>query len=111
MDDREMAQQRPDVTAAERGGDPLARMDGEPEPGVAALDEAGFWLETYTEIVAMQEQVMARVHELMETQSEAVRREAELSNVPVLAAQLDRFRQRRGFWESRIGQLTWAPDE
>lgn len=97
---------RADVIAAERGGDPDQRMTGEPDPTTAALDEARFWHDAYLEIVRMEEQVMARVHELMATQSPEVRLEAEMSNVPVLAAQLDRFRKRHHFWVQRIQELT-----
>lgn len=40
---------------------------------------------------------MERVRELMAAESDAVRHEVELSNVPVIAAQVERFRQRHHF--------------
>ena len=48
---------------------------------------------------------MAKVRDLMAAQSETVRREAELSNVPVIAGQLERFRSRLGYWEARLRLL------
>ena len=45
------------------------------------------------------------VMELMHTQSETARREVQLTNVPVIEAQAARFRDRLGFWESRLAQL------
>ena len=41
----------------------------------------------------------------MDTQSDAGRREVELTNVPVVVAQAERFRQRLGYWEDRVAQL------
>jgi hypothetical protein len=41
----------------------------------------------------------------MDTQSDVVKREVELTNVPVVVAQAERFRQRLGYWEARITDL------
>jgi len=71
----------------------------------SSLEEAMFWRRTYAEIVAMEEDVMARVRELMAEQSVVARREVELSNVPVIAGQLERFRTRLHRWEGRLLQL------
>jgi hypothetical protein len=37
--------------------------------------------------------------------SDEVRREVELTNVPVVVAQAERFRQRLGYWDERVAQL------
>ena len=105
MDDHGDSSQRPDVIAEERGGDPDQGMTGEPTTTSASLEEARFWRDTYAEILHMEDQVMARVHELMAAQSAEVRLEAELSNVPVIAAQADRFRHRHHFWALRVAEL------
>ena len=96
---------RPDVEAAERGGDWSKRMDGEGVPGDATLKQALYWKKVYTEILAMEEKVVARVRQLMETQSDAARHEVELTNVPVVVAQAERFRQRLGYWDARVLEL------
>jgi hypothetical protein len=96
---------RPDVDAAERGGDWTKRMDGEGVPGDANLQQAVYWSEVYTEILAMEEKVLARIRELMLTQSDTARREVELTNVPVVVAQAERFRQRLGYWDARVADL------
>jgi hypothetical protein len=101
--------QRPDVIAEERGGDPDQTMTSEPEATTATIEEARFWRDTYAEIMEMEEQVMARVHALMARESPEVRREVEMSNVPVIAAQLDRFRHRHLFWASRVAELRRNP--
>ncbi len=41
----------------------------------------------------------------MIVQSDEGRREVELTNVPVVLAQAERFRQRLGYWEARVAEL------
>ncbi len=52
-----------------------------------------------------EEKVMERIQDLMTKQSPPARREVELTNVPVVAAQAERFRQRLGFWTARVREL------
>ena len=96
---------RPDVDAAERGGDWSQAMDGEGAPADATLEHALYWRKIYVEILAMEEKVLARIRQLMVKQSDEGRREVELTNVPVVVAQAERFRQRLGYWEARVQQL------
>ncbi len=96
---------RPDVDAAVRGGDWTQRMDSEGAPEKATLQQALYWRKIYTEILAMEEKVLVRIRQLMVTQSDEGRREVELTNVPVVVAQAERFRQRLGYWEARVLQL------
>jgi hypothetical protein len=96
---------RPDLDAAERGGDWSKRMDGEGVPGDASMEQAVYWRKVYTEILAMEEKVLARIQQLMLTQSATARHEVELTNVPVVVAQAERFRQRLGYWEARVVDL------
>jgi hypothetical protein len=96
---------RPDLDAAERGGDWTKRMDGEGPPADANLEQAVYWKQIYTEILAMEEMVLARVRELMLTQSDVARQEVELTNIPVVVAQAERFRQRLGYWDERVQGL------
>jgi hypothetical protein len=97
--------ERPDVDAAERGGDWSQAMDGEGLPADATLEHAIYWRQIYFEILAMEEKVLARIRQLMTTQSEEGRREVELTNVPVVVAQAERFRQRLGYWDERVKEL------
>lgn len=97
--------ERPDVDAAERGGDWNKRMDGEGLPGDSTMEQAVYWRKIYTEILAMEEKVLERIRQLMTTQTEAAQREVELTNVPVVVAQAERFRQRLGYWDARVLHL------
>ncbi len=100
---------RPDIDAAMRGGDWAQTMDGEGLPEDSTLEHALYWRQIYAEILAMEEKVLARIRQLMTTQSDEGRREVELTNVPVVVAQAERFRQRLSYWEARVAQLNGHP--
>jgi|SRR5580698_8079344 hypothetical protein len=102
MEPIETERDRPDIVAATRGGDDSLGMEGEADPATATLEQALFWRSIYTEILAMEESVLARIRQLMENQSPQARREVELTNLPVVIAQAERFRSRLGFWESCV---------
>ena len=102
MNRHQAAHGRPDIAAATRGGDVSIGMDDEPDPATASLELALFWRGIYSEILAMEEAVLERIRQLMATQSHQARREVELTNVPVVVAQADRFRVRLGFWEACV---------
>src|SRR5258706_13041682 len=104
MKDVQPKNHRPDVDAAIRGGDWSQPMDGENAPESATIEQAIYWRQIYAEILAMEEKVLARIRELMRNQSDEGRREVELTNVPVVVAQAERFRQRLSYWESRVAQ-------
>src|SRR6202162_1251594 len=99
---------RPDIAAAVRGGDWTLGMSVEGAPGHATLKQALHWRQIYTEILAMEEKVLTRIRQLMDKQSDEARREVELTNVPVVVAQAERFRQRLSYWEARVHELNGA---
>lgn len=100
---------RPDLVAAERGGDWTQTMDGEGDPEHATLEQALYWSQIYSEILGMEEKVLNRIRQLMTTQSIQVQKEVELTNVPVVVAQAERFRQRLGYWQERVDELDGLP--
>jgi hypothetical protein len=93
---------RPDIVAATRGGDTSLGMEDEMDPASASLEQALFWRGIYSEILQMEESVLARIRQLMARQSLQARREVELTNVPVVVAQVERFRSRWEIWASRV---------
>ena len=107
MNHDHVSQERPDIVAATRGGNNSLGMDDEADPTTATLEQALFWRNIYTEILAMEEAVLARIHQLMASQSPEARREVELTNVPDVVAQVERFRSRQGIWDSLKGALQW----
>jgi hypothetical protein len=98
-------QERPDIVAAIRGGDHALGMEGEVDFATATLEQALFWRNIYTEILAMEESVLARIRQLMTGQSPQARQEVALTNVPVVVAQAERFRARLGLWTSACGRI------
>ena len=102
MDPIDARLDRPDIVAATRGGDNSLGMEDEADPVIASLEQALFWRNIYTEILAMEEGVLARIHQLMARQSPEARREVELTNVPVVVAQVERFRSRQKIWDTRV---------
>lgn len=94
--------ERPDIVAATRGGDDSLGMEDEMDPADASLEQALFWRGIYTEILEMEESVLARIRQLMVHQSPQGRREVELTNIPVVVAQVERFRFRHGVWATRV---------
>ena len=105
MDAHEPVNQVPGVAAAIRGGDTEQPMESEPDIDTSSLEQALFWRDTYREILTMEESILSRIGVLMSEQSETNRREVELSNVPVISAQVERFRSRLGYWEERLRAL------
>jgi hypothetical protein len=77
-------------------------MEDEMESASASLDQALFWRGIYSEILELEESVLARIRQLMAQQSPQARREVELTNVPVVVSQVERFRYRWGIWDSRV---------
>ena len=110
MPPHEATQDRPDIVAATRGGDDSLGMEGEADPASATLEQAEFWRNIYTEILTMEEAVLERIRQLMADQSPQARREVELTNVPVVVAQAERFRSRLGFWETACRRLDGRVD-
>jgi hypothetical protein len=97
------------VTQPRRGGgrkrpSALKHMESE-DLTTKSLDVARFWQEAYDELVKMEEQLLAQLERLMPKLSPAARREAELTNLPMINDHLQTFRYRRAHWHSRVEQL------
>jgi hypothetical protein len=93
---------RPDIVAATRGGDNSMGMDDEADIHSATLEQSIFWSKIYSEILTMEEAVLERIYQLVADQSPEARREVELTNVPVVVAQVERFRSRGKLWDDRV---------
>lgn len=102
MNREDARQDRPGIVAAARGGDASVGMDGQADPTTASLEQALFWRNIYTEILAMEEAVLERIQQLMAGQTPQARREAELTDVSVVVSQVARIRSRWQVWESRV---------
>lgn len=97
--------EREHLIAAMRGGDASQPTDGEDEPRTASIEQAVFWSGIYSEIVAVEEETVERIEALMAKESAGLRQEVELTNEPIVAPQVERFRQRLCFWQARLRDL------
>jgi hypothetical protein len=96
---------RPDIDAATRSGDWSQPMDGEGNLALSTIEQAIYWRQIYADILEMQEKVLNRIRVLMSLELIEIQHEVELTNVPVVVAQVKRFRQRLSYWDSRIAEL------
>jgi hypothetical protein len=94
------AESREAARAAWDGADLERPMPGE-DPSSASVAEARRWVGVYHHLVNLEQElfdVLARMIPMMPSEA---KREAEETNLPVLASQLERFRHRLEFWSKR----------
>jgi hypothetical protein len=100
------------VTQQRRGGGrkrPSALKHSESEDlTTLSVDVARFWQEAYEELVNMEEKLLAQLERMLPRLSPAARREAELTNLPMINDHLQTFRYRRSHWQARLDQLNGA---
>jgi hypothetical protein len=70
-----------------------------------SLEVARFWQSAYDELVTMEEQLLTQLEAMLPKLSKAARREAELTNLPMINDHLQTFRYRRAHWHQRVAQL------
>jgi hypothetical protein len=97
------------VTQARRGGGrrkPSALKHVESEDlTTQSVEVARFWHGAYDELVRMEEQLLGHLENMLPKLSRAARREAELTNVPMINEHLQLFRYRRAHWHQRLESL------
>jgi hypothetical protein len=70
-----------------------------------SAEVARLWETTYTELIELERKVLAKVQALLPNLSAAARREAELTNVPMMVEHLQTFTYRRAWWRRRREEL------
>src|SRR5258708_14392205 len=96
---------RPEMAAADRGGDISLGIEGEVAISSASLAQAIFWTDVYREIHTMEEKVMLRIEELMAVEPPTAQLELRRTNVPVIASQGERSRHRHDYCPTKGKQL------
>ena len=74
-------------------------------PAVVALTQAQNMIGIYAEILAMHETVMERVRHILVRQSGDGDHEADLTNLRLILAQLEKLGERTAFWNDRLQTL------
>src|SRR3981081_1702882 len=70
-----------------------------------SVEVARFWQEAYSELVNMEERLLGQLEAMLPKLSPAARREAELTNLPMINDHLQTFKYRRAHWHQRLGEL------
>jgi hypothetical protein len=90
--------------AAWQGADLERRLEGE-DPESDSLAEAQRWIAVYHHLVDLEQQLLDVLAGIVPSMPEPAKREAEETNLPVLASQLERFRHRLAYWQRRRDEL------
>jgi hypothetical protein len=97
------------VSPQRRGGGrrktPTAKHIATEDLSTTSVVVARFWQGAYDELVRMEEQLLSQLEEMLPMLSPAARREAELTNLPMIADHLQTFKYRRAHWQERVSQL------
>lgn len=70
-----------------------------------SIEVARFWQDAYDELVTMEERLLSQLESMLPRLSPAARREAELTNLPMINDHLQTFRYRRAHWKQRVEAL------
>jgi hypothetical protein len=94
--------------AAWEGADLERPLSGE-DPESESLAEARHWVVVYRHLVHLEQQLFDLLAGLIPSMPQEAQREAELTNLPVIASQVERFRHRLDYWVRREQELGEAP--
>lgn len=90
--------------AAWEGADVERPIIGE-NPDSESLDEARHWMTVYSHLVTLEQDLLDLMAGLIPRMPDEAQKEAEKTNLPVLASQLERFKHRLEFWTRRRAEL------
>jgi hypothetical protein len=93
--------------AAWEGADMERPISGE-DPHSESLAEARRWVKVYRHLVKLEQDLFDLLAKMIPSMPEEAQREAELTNLPVLALQVERFRHRLDYWVKRERELEQA---
>ncbi len=82
----------------------LKHMESE-DLSTQSVEVARFWHNAYDELVRMEEQLLGQLEGMLPKLSRAARREAELTNLPMINEHLQTFKYRRAHWHERVESL------
>lgn len=103
--DAPMASSKEEAAGAAWEGADLERpIEGE-NPESNSLEEARRWVSVYSHLVKLEQELMDLMASMITRMPDEARREAEQTNLPVLASQAERFRHRLDYWSKRRSEL------
>jgi hypothetical protein len=99
-----MASKEEAAGAAWEGADLDRPIAGE-DPESDSLEDARRWVTVYSHLVKLEQELLDLMAGMITRMPDEARKEAEETNLPVLASQIERFRHRLDFWSRRRGEL------
>jgi len=104
-DDSDMASRREEAAEAAWEGADLERPLSGEDPESDSLAQARHWVTVYVHLVNLEQQLFDLLAQLIPSMPREAQREAEETNLPVLASQVERFRHRLDYWVRREQEL------
>jgi hypothetical protein len=90
--------------AAWEGADLERPLTGE-EPDSDSLTVARRWIAVYHHLVSLEQELLDVLARMIPSMPNEAQQEAERTNLPVLASQIERFRHRLEYWRARREEL------
>jgi hypothetical protein len=102
--DDAMASREEAAGAAWEGANLERPIPGE-NPESDSLEDARRWVAVYSHLVKLEQDLLDVLAGMIPTMPGEAQEEAEQTNLPVLASQVERFRHRLEFWSKRRAEL------
>jgi hypothetical protein len=99
-----MASRHEAAGAVWEGADLERPIRGE-NPESDSLEEARRWVSVYSHLLKLEQDLLDVLAGMIPTMPNEAQKEAEQTNLPVLASQVERFRHRLEFWSKRRAEL------
>jgi hypothetical protein len=100
-----MASRKAEAAGAAWEGADLERPIAGEDPTSDSLDDARRWVSVYSHLVNLEQELLDGLARLIPKMPPEARKEAEETNLPVLASQIERFRHRLDLWSRRKREL------
>jgi hypothetical protein len=100
-----MASRKGEAAGAAWEGVDLERPIKGEDPESESLDEARRWVSVYSHLVNLEQELFDVLARMIPKMPSEAQREAEQTNLPVLASQVERFRHRLDYWVKRKSEL------
>jgi hypothetical protein len=104
-----MASDREEAGGAVWDGADLDRPISGEDPESESLVDARRWIAVYGHLVKLEQELFDLLAGMIPSMPREAQLEAERTNLPLLASQVERFRHRLEFWVKRQDELTHNP--
>lgn len=104
-DDGDMASMKEEAAGAAWEGADLERPLRGEEPESDSVAVARRWIAVYHHLVGLEQELLDVLARMIPSMPNEAQKEAEETNLPVLASQVERFRHRLEYWRTRRDEL------